>query len=55
MIRLIVLVYLQCKVSVLIICVGQEETTLVANRKEGSDKAPGTLGLKIGVVPFVVP
>jgi len=31
--------------------VGQEEATSVADRKEGSDEAPGTLGLKIGATP----
>ena len=55
MIGLIVLVDLQCKVRVIIQSVGQEEATSVVERKEGSDEAPGTLGLKIGVGPGVVP
>lgn len=55
MIGLIVLVNLQSKVRVIIQCVGQEEATSVVDREEGPDEAPGTLGLKIGVGPGVVP
>jgi hypothetical protein len=55
MIGLIMLMHLQCKIGIGIHLAGKEQTTIVILRQVGSDVAPGALGLKVGMVPAVIP